>query len=117
MMEWTSYLSQNVKGPSGCSFAFVWASVLNIQDVELEARRLSLTEREHFCQKKQNVSEDFWRAMGFRPIISSTFFCFAKDPNHPSHSLLSQDDYIRPCVIRFAPLAEDQHFTLMNLVL
>lgn len=87
-MEWTNYLSQDVKGPSGCSFAIVWASVTDSQDVELKARRLSLTEREHFHQKKQNVLEDFWTAMGFRRTGSSTFFCFAKNPNHPSHSLL-----------------------------
>lgn len=75
---------------SGYSLAIIWTSILDTQDVELEARKLLLTDREHFHQKKQDVLEDFRRTMGFQRIGPSALFCFAKDPDHPSHSLLSR---------------------------
>lgn len=104
------------KAPSGCDFAIVWATVLNTRDVAAEADKLSSTERELFYQRKQDALEDFWRAMGFRRIGSSSFFCLAKDPDHPSHSLLSQDDYIRPAALETSARADDQDFPLMDPV-
>ena len=92
---------------------------MNTQEVEedeIEARKLSFTEREQFYQKKQDVLEDFWKAMGFWRIGSSEFFCCAKDPDHTSHSLLSLDDYVRPCALAFTARADDQDFPLMDPV-
>ena len=52
--------------------------------------------------------------MGFRRIGSSSFFCLARDPDHASHSLLSQDDYIRPAALDLSARADDQDFPLMD---
>lgn len=100
-------------GLSGCDFAIVWAAVMNVRDVEAEAK-LSSTERELLYEGKQYAVEEFWRAMGFRRIGSSSFFCLAKDPNHASHSLLSQDDYKRPAVLAASARADDQDFPHMD---
>lgn len=104
----------NEKVPSGCDFAIIWAAVLNTRDLEVEMDRLSSPEQDLFYQRKQNAVEDFWRAMGFRRIGSSSFFCLARDPDHPSHSLLSQDDYIRPAALYTSARADDQDFPLMD---
>ena len=102
--------------PSICNFAIVWAAVPNTSDVIGESDKLSSPEVELFYQRKQNALEDFWRAMGFRCIGSSSFLCLAKDPHHASHSLLSQDDYIRPAALRASARADNQDFPLMDLV-
>lgn len=102
------------KTPPGCDFAIIWASVLNIRDVEVEMDKLSSPESDLFYQRKQEAVEDFWRAMGFRRIGSSSFFCFARVPDHASHSLLSQDDYIRPAALHTSARADDQDFPLMD---
>ena len=52
--------------------------------------------------------------MGFRRIFSISFFCLAKDPDHASHSLLPQDDYIRPAALHASARADDQRFPLMD---
>lgn len=99
---------------SGCDFAIIWAAVLNTRDVEVELDKLSSPESDLYYQRKQEAVEDFWRAMGFRRIGSSEFFCLARDPNHPSHSLLSQDDYIRPAALYTSARADEQDFPLMD---
>ena len=101
---------------SGCDFAIVWATVINTSDLEAERSKLSSSEGELLYQGKQNGLEDFWRAMGFRRIGSSPFFCLAKDPKHASHSLLSQDDYQRPAVLAFSARADNQDFPFVDLV-
>lgn len=102
------------KDPSGCDFAIVWATVLNTKDVEAKADKLSPMEQELFYQRKQDALENFWRAMGFRRIGSSSFFCLAKDSEHASRSLLPKDDYIRPAVLNASARADGQDFPLMD---
>ena len=104
----------NEKAPSGCDFAIIWAAVLNTIDVEVEMDKLTSPERELFYERKQDALEDFFRAMGFRRIGSSSFFCLAKDPDHASHSLLSQDDYIRPAALHVSARADNQDFPYMD---
>lgn len=104
----------NEKVSSGCDFAIIWPAVLNTRDLEIEMDKLSSPEQDLFYQRKQNAVEDFWRAMGFRRIGSSSFFCLARDPDHASHSLLSQDDYIRPAALYTSARADDQDFPLMD---
>lgn len=107
-------LTPGEKAPSGCGFAIVRSTVLINRDVEAEADKLSFTERELFYQRKQDASENFWRTMGFRRIGSSSFFCLAKDPNHASHLLLSQDDYIRPAALNASARADGQDSPLTD---
>lgn len=102
------------KVSSGCAFAIIWASPLNTREFEAELERLSKSESEVLYQRKQGAVEEFWRAMGFRRIGSSEFFCFARDSSHPSHSLLPQDDYVRPLALSSTARADDQDFPLMD---
>lgn len=106
----------NEKVSSGCDFAIIWASVLNTHELEAEVDKLSSPEQELLYQREQGALEDFWRAMGFRRIGSSEFFCFAKDPDHASHSLPSQDDFRRPSALNFPARADNQDFPLMDPV-
>ena len=100
--------------PRGCDFAIIWATVLNTDVVEDESKTLSPAQSELFYQKKQSDLEDFWKAMGFRRIGSSPYFCYAKDPKHPSRLLVPQDDYKRPAALRFSVLKDSQDFPIMD---
>lgn len=102
------------KTPSGCDFAVIWATVLNTRAVEAESEKLTPTQKQLFYQKKQSIQEDFWRAMGFRRIGSSSYFCLAKDPKHASHLLTPQDDYKRPAALRVSARTDGQDFPLMD---
>ena len=101
---------------SGCDSAIARKSTLNTKDVKLEAGKLSTTEREAIYQKKSSTLEDFWRAMGFRCIGPSIFFCFAGDADHASHSILPQDDYLRPSPLKHTPRVDGQDFPLVDPV-
>lgn len=35
----------------------------------------------------------FWRAMGFRRVGTSEWFCYAMDPEHPARQLAAKDDF------------------------
>ena len=117
---WTEAQNLAKKAFCDCNFAIIFASVLNSQDLGYQAMRLPFTEQEHFYQKayqeKQDALEGFWRAMGFRRIGSSEFFCFAKNPDHPSRSLLPQDDYMYPWRLRISSRADSQDFPLVDLL-
>lgn len=98
----------------GCDFAIVWATVLNTRVVEAESDKLPPAQRELFYQKKQSTLENFWRAMGFRRIGSSSYFCLSKDPKHASHLLTPQDDYERPAALKVSARTDGQDFPLMD---
>ena len=89
-----------------CKFAFAWATYLNTRDVEDRGKKLSPKDRELFYQGLQKSGEDFWRAIGFRRVGSSPYFCMANDSTHPSHSLSAKDDYRRPLVLSMPFAAE-----------
>ena len=93
-----------------CKFAFAWATYSCTRDVEDRGKKLSPKDQELFYQGLQKSGEDFWRAIGFRRIGSSPYFCMASDSTHPSHSLSAKDDYRRPLVLRASPNAPDQQF-------
>ena len=102
------------KASVGCSFAIVWPTVLNTTDVTTEAQKLSPAERLLFYGRKQLALEEFWKAMGFRRIGSSIFFCLAKDPKHISHQLTPQEDYARPVALKASPRVEGQDYPLLD---
>ena len=82
--------------------------------MEAEQEKLSPAESETFYQKRQGEQEAFWKALGFRRIGSTPFFCLAKDPKHPSHLLDPQDDYIRPAALSTSARTEGQSFPLID---
>ena len=97
---------------TGCAFAIVWATVPNAYDRRAKADGLSFVERQTFHHEKQTALEHFWRALGFRRIGSSPFFCLARDAKHPSHLLTPQDDYTRPAALWFSPRSDLHDFPL-----
>ena len=101
---------------SACDFAIVWAEVLNTREVLVQADGLSSAESEKFYQEKYTALEHYWRAMGFRRIGSSPYFCLAKDSEHPAHLLAPQDDYMRPAALRFSPRGGVQDFPILTPV-
>jgi len=54
---------------------------------------------EEFNQQEQDISQRFWRSLGFRRIGSSCWFGFASNPDHPSHLLAAADDYNLPALL------------------
>ena len=93
----------------GCAFAMVRATVINTEKVQEETKKLPQPEMEAYYAKKQQALEDFWRALGFRRIGTSPYFCYARDPTHPSRLLSAESDYRRPEGSRFdASLELDQ---------
>jgi hypothetical protein len=44
-------------------------------------------------KSKKAEAVAFWRAMGFRRIGSSQWFCYAMDPEHLSCHLAIEDDF------------------------
>ena len=101
---------------SACEFAIVWATVLNTDEMRAQTQGLSSTETDEIYQEKQTALEHYWRAMGFRRIGSSAYFCLAKDAKHPAHSLMPQDDYKRPAALWLSPRGDDQDFPLLRPV-
>ena len=101
---------------TGCEFAIVWATVLNTDETRAQAKGLSSAERHIFYQEKQTALEHYWRAMGFRRIGSSPYFCLAKDAKHPAHLLTLQDDYTRPAALWFPTRGDVQDFPLLGPV-
>ena len=101
---------------SPCEFAIVWATVLNTGEMRAQTQGLSDTEIDELYQEKQIALEHYWRAMGFRRIGSSEYFCLAKDAKHPAHSLTPQDDYKRPAALWLSPRGDDKDFPLLRPV-
>ena len=99
---------------SACEFAIVWATVINTDETDAQANELSSAEREIFYQEKQTAAEHYWRAMGFRRIGSSPYFCLAKDAKHPAHLLTPQDDYTRPAALSNSPRGDVQDFPFLG---
>lgn len=93
----------NSKQPTtqGCDFAVIWATTAHSRDDEKETETLSESEKQAYYTSKQEILEDFWRALGFRRIGSSPYFGFAKDPTHASRLLASHEDYRRPAALEF----------------
>ena len=105
---------QQVAG--ACDFAIVWATVLNTDEVCAQANGLSSAEWQKFYREKFTALEQYWRAMGFRRIGSSPYFCLAKDTKHPAHLLMPQDDYMRPAALLFSPRGDIQDFPILGPV-
>ena len=101
---------------SSCEFAIVWATVLNTNEMRAQTDGLSSAESDEIYQEKQTALEHYWRAMGFRRIGSSAYFCLARDAKHPAHSLTPQDDYTRPAALWLSPRRDDQDFPLLRPV-
>lgn len=107
-------LEPGQKVVTGCDFAIVWATVLDTRETSAEANELSPAEKELYYQKKQTALEHYWRAMGFRRIGSSPYFCLAKDAEHASHLLRPQDDHVRPAILAFSAREDGQDFPLID---
>ncbi|MCJ1254661.1 hypothetical protein MMC24_002476 [Lignoscripta atroalba] len=79
-----------------CGFAFAWATHLNVGEARRDARDLSSADRLNLHRQNTAKAVAFWRALGFRRVGSSEWFCLAKDPLHPSRTLAAIDDYDPP---------------------
>ncbi|KAM0797150.1 hypothetical protein BDR22DRAFT_864113 [Usnea florida] len=101
---------------SPCDFAIVRATVLKTDKIRAQTNGLSSAERQKFYREKLTALEHYWRAMGFRRIGSSPYFCLAKDAKHPAHLLTPQDDYMRPAALWFSPRGNVQDFPILNSV-
>lgn len=93
-----------------CNFAIVLASHINTRVVEEKAESLSPRDRELFYTGLQSAAEDFWRAVGFRRIGSTSYFAYAKDPSHASRSISAADDYRHPLSVQSTSSEDDQMF-------
>ena len=109
-------LRSGQRAARACDFAIVWATVLDTDEVNAQADGLSSAERRKFYQEKFTALEHYWRAMGFRRIGSSSYFCLAKDAKHPAHLLWPQDDYMRPAALWFSPRDDVQDFPILTPV-
>lgn len=100
-----------------CFFAIVFATYISTPDVWEKTKTLSPKDEEIFHTKLQQSGEDFWHAVGFRRIGSSSYFACAKYPSHPSHSLSATEDYQRPIILRFPGSLTSQEFPYDTAIL
>ena len=80
----------------GCKFALAWGTNLNTREDEEKTRDMSKDDRYNHYRGIVAANVAFWRALGFRRVGSSEWFCLMKDPDHPAHKLSTQDDYDIP---------------------
>jgi len=67
-----------------------------------------------FESKKQCVTS-FWHSVGFRRIARTTFFGYARNPNHPMRSLREEDDAEETQTKAYTPFdAFDACVTVIN---
>lgn len=93
-----------------CDFAIVLATHINTMTVEMKAEALPPRDRELFYKGSQTTAEDFWRAVGFRRIGSTSYFARAKDPSHASRSLSAVEDYRHPLSLQSSSSEDNQPF-------
>ncbi|KAL6715582.1 hypothetical protein ACLMJK_006543 [Lecanora helva] len=81
-------------GTYGCDFAIVCAEPVDLGPSGKFCCGNSLLEgKESHCENLQDCVQEFWKALGFRRVGTSPYFCFAKDPAHPSRKLEAQEDW------------------------
>ncbi|MCJ1384790.1 hypothetical protein MMC17_007908 [Xylographa soralifera] len=88
-----------------CRFAMVWATHLNNSEDRIKMDEMSTTESHQYFRSSVASVVSFWRAMGFRRIGTTQWFCLAADVGHPAAKLSAQDDFNLPeRIISFSPL-------------
>jgi hypothetical protein len=50
-------------------------------------------ERRAIFEANKANAIDFWRAMGFRRVGVTHWFCYAMDPTHPARRTAVEDDF------------------------
>lgn len=100
-----------------CEFAIAFATYNHTRIIEETGDSLALKGRETFYSKLQRSAEDFWHAIGFRRIGSSSYFARANDASHPSKSLSAEDDYVRLLILRSSSSESDQIFQYDQAIL
>ncbi|KAK4693367.1 hypothetical protein P7C71_g4021, partial [Lecanoromycetidae sp. Uapishka_2] len=91
--------AQAQKRAFNCAYASMWATVINDRNEIFNDGPFPNSESEKIYEEKLNVLEAFWRALGFRRIGTSQYFCYARHNSHPSRLLASEQDYQRPAVL------------------
>lgn len=56
----------------------------------------SKAERDVIFDENEAIAVALFRSIGYRRIGSTVWFCFAADPDHPSHRIASADDFNAP---------------------
>lgn len=76
-------------------FAFAWATQLNFE-VRDQVEGKSKAERDVIFDENEAIAVALFRSVGYRRVGSTVWFCFAADPDHPSHRIASADDFNPP---------------------
>ena len=108
---WATAQSTN----SDCMFAMARVNYLKNGTVRDTREELACREVHSFDGRLLEVTENFWRAMGFRRIGCSSYFGLAKDSSHPSRSLSASEDYNPPLALRSSLSADDPEFTYLRV--
>ena len=87
----------------GCKFALAWGTNLNTRDDKETTKDMSKDDRYKHYRGIVAANVAFWRALGFRRVGSSDWFCLIKDSDHPAHGLSIQDDYDNPDAVPLVP--------------
>jgi GNAT superfamily N-acetyltransferase len=75
--------------PWGVRHVYLWPTQLNSAP---DAARTNGEEGEAKFAANKAKAIAFWRAMGFRRVGASHWFCYTMDPDHASHGLSAGDD-------------------------
>ncbi|MCJ1314513.1 hypothetical protein MMC25_008195 [Agyrium rufum] len=107
---WSKAIASDPK----CKFALAWATELPTRQSSDRREGLGVMERAKDVEKNQTAVESFLRAIGFRRVGSSDWFCLAKDPAHPSRGIPTEQDYNLP-ELRMSPEAVEFHEAISEM--
>ncbi|MCJ1400991.1 hypothetical protein MMC11_004202 [Xylographa trunciseda] len=79
-----------------CRFAMAWATRLNHREDDDKVAEMSAEDRYNYYQSGVESTVSFFRAIGFRRIGTTQWFCLAVDPEHPAAKLSAANDFNIP---------------------
>lgn len=75
---------------------YVYTLPMQLNDAEDSSHRIAEADaarRSEVLAENKRKAVSFWRAMGFRRVGETSWFCYALDPAHPSHQLAAVNDF------------------------